>query len=375
MYSIIRKRKSLTYSLAFLGIAAFSLYFAYHFRQLFSAYWFAESMHDWLSPVLFAVCLVLAAAYVRNMLLGFVLYLGLIYAVFDLAYGVFQLIPYESGWMLWSQSQYGRLLPLVIALLFCVGGYINAKHLRVKRHRIICRRLSPEQKAIRIAMISDVHLGTSVREKEIRKIVHRINEQKPDVVLMCGDIYEERTTDQQYRASLDAFREIDAALGAYYVPGNHEYAAQRKGTLDLDRLRADLSAAGITMLRDEYCQVKDAFYLVGRDDKAVGDRAEIADLLGGLNDKYPVILMDHKPTEMDIACEHEVDLHLSGHTHAGQLFPIRRIGVLYGHSDMMYGHRAIGDYHAIVSSGAGTWGFPMRIGSSSEIMVIDLVSA
>lgn len=372
MYSLIRRRKSALYSLAVLGVAVFSLYFAYQFRQVLQCFFFSELFYPWVLPVLFAMCLVLLAAYVRNMLLGFVLYLGVIYAVFDIAYGVFRVIPYEAGWMLFLQSQYGRMLPMLIALLFCVGGYINAKHFRVRRYQMRCARMESANAPLRVAMISDVHLGTSVRKKEIYALVGRINAEAPDVVLMCGDIYEERTTEEQYKASLNAFRGLRARHGVYYIPGNHEYAAQRKNALDLDRLRSDLAATGITMLRDETMLVDDKFWLVGRDDKAVGERAELSQLMQRVTDQYPVIMMDHKPSEMESAREQGIDLHLSGHTHAGQLFPVRRIGELYGHSEMMYGHRIEGEYHAIVSSGAGTWGFPMRIGSSSEIVLVEL---
>ena len=145
--------------------------------------------------------------------------------------------------------------------------------------------------------------------------------------------------------------------------GNHEhYAGQDKGNF--------FDKAGIKILSDTNIVIDDGFNLTGRNDSHIRTRKEIGELLKSVNDSLPVILIDHRPTELDQVSKTSTDVQLSGHTHNGQLFPInlitRKVYVL------SWGYKKIANTHFFVTSGIRLWGPPVRTTGKSEIMIIDI---
>ncbi|MEH7388549.1 metallophosphoesterase, partial [Bacillus sp. JJ1521] len=111
-------------------------------------------------------------------------------------------------------------------------------------------------------------------------------------------------------------------------------------------------------------------YIIGRNDETDKNRVEIRNLVSSLDSSKPLIMLDHQPNELDAAEANEIDLILSGHTHRGQVFPGNLItGMLYEND---YGILKKGDLHSIVSSGFGTWGPPLRLGTRSEVVLINV---
>ena len=155
------------------------------------------------------------------------------------------------------------------------------------------------------------------------------------------------------------------------MPGNHEYDAQKDGSLDLVSVFLNLEAAGITPLKDEAVNMGD-FYLIGRDDFDSFTRAPLKTLLEDVDQTLPVVVLDHEPMELAEPKNGGVDLQLSGHTHAGQLFPGGQLTEWFGIFEYSYGYHKTGNYQLIVSSGIGAWGFPLRIGSPTEIVLVTL---
>jgi predicted MPP superfamily phosphohydrolase len=169
----------------------------------------------------------------------------------------------------------------------------------------------------------------------------------------------------------DTMKKLKAPLGVFAVLGNHEYFGGH-----IEEYIKRLEDIGIRVLRDETVLVADSFYLVGRKDKAAESftsegRLPLTKLVSSLNRTLPILVMDHQPHHrLDEAAASGIDLLMSGHTHRGQMAPnhmiTRRI------FELDWGYARKGTMHAIVSSGFGTWGPPIRIGSRSEIVEITI---
>jgi len=163
----------------------------------------------------------------------------------------------------------------------------------------------------------------------------------------------------------EELRQIKAPLGVYAISGNHEYYAENPySTTEY------LKTAGIVTLRDSATLIDNSFYIVGRDDKTNHKRKELSEVVNALDKNKPLILLDHQPFHLQDAQKNGIDLQISGHTHNGQFFPgnlfVKRMYEL-GH-----GYRKIGKTHYYVSSGLGLWGPQYRIGTQSELVVVNL---
>ena len=163
----------------------------------------------------------------------------------------------------------------------------------------------------------------------------------------------------------EELRNIKTTQGVYAITGNHEYYGENPYATE-----TYLKTAGITYLRDSSVLVNNSFYIVGRDDKTNTNRKTLKDVMRNVDASKPVILLDHQPFHLNEAQENKVDLQISGHTHNGQFFP----GNLFvkGMYELAYGYMKKGTTHYYVSSGLGLWGPQYRIGTQSELVVIDL---
>jgi len=357
-----------------LGLAAIALgafYLWPHLKYLI-AFWLPRGL-AWVWSAVLAAALLFSTALFKSVLVGFYLYVVLCFLITDIIWICLRLFKTGEGpARAWRRIYAGGLLPVALALMICVLGYFNAKTIRVTQYTVDIEK--PLQGTVRIALISDVHLGTSIKSKDLPGIVEKIQNLRPDLIFLGGDIYEEATTEDALAASYAAFSKLSAPLGVYYVPGNHEYSAQENKTLDLGAVFASLRAAGVTPLRDRAAEAG-GMTVIGRDDPRSPLRAPLAALMKDTDVTRPVIVMDHEPIDLGEAERAGVDLQLSGHTHAGQLFPAGELTELFGIFTYSYGWHRQGGYQVIVSSGAGTWGFPMRVGSPSEIVLVTLHGA
>ncbi len=249
---------------------------------------------------------------------------------------------------------------LVIGLL--IYGTCHARNIRVTSYQIHIKKPAGTLKQLHIAMVSDLHL-TDISDYRRHQMIHKVNELHPDIVIIPGDIVP--IEKEQIAAE---FQNIKSRYGIFAALGNHDYYNQ-----NLNKFTRWLSKAGIQVLRDKSVKVADSFYLIGRDDKSYEmisgkKRQKISDLTADINKKLPVILLDHQPVDLEAARDAGVDLQLSGHTHKGQFFPFGLITRRVFRID--YGYLKLGSMQVIVSSGAGTWGPPIRIASLSEVVDI-----
>ncbi|WP_394231267.1 metallophosphoesterase [Niallia oryzisoli] len=252
---------------------------------------------------------------------------------------------------------------LFFAIIFSVGTY-NAWNPIVRHYEVNIPKKS-ELPAIKILAASDLHLGPIVGVTHLKKLINISNHVKPDIILLAGDTIDDDIEPFLENNMQAVMQNLHAPLGVYAISGNHDVYGN-----DLVRLEHYLTKAGIQVLRDETVLINDQFYLTGRKDPAEGERLEIQALLKDFDKKKPIIMMDHQPNELDSAEKYGTDLLVSGHTHNGQLAPANLITGMLFENDGGYLHK--GTMHSFVSSGYGTWGPPLRMGSRSEVMVIDL---
>jgi len=253
--------------------------------------------------------------------------------------------------------------------LLLLGGHINSLIPRIKKLDLTIAKEASNLKSLNIVAVSDIHLGTIVGRSRVDSIVKKINSLYPDLVLLPGDIVDSDLTPVIKQNIGDALKNLKSRYGVYAVTGNHEHIG------GVDKACAYLTEHNIVMLRDQSVKIGNSFFIVGREDLAIGrfdggSRKPLSELMAAVDKKYPVILMDHQPFGLEEAAKHGVDLQLSGHTHYGQLWPISYI--VESVYELPWGYKKIANTHYYVSSGVGTWGPPVRIGNHPEILQIRL---
>ena len=302
--------------------------------------------------------------------LAMMFYFFLIVVVIDLARLVNHWLPFfqliSDNYTKLKQTT--LLTSVGIVLVIILYGYINACSFRVRNLNLTI----PKQaniKTIKIAAASDIHLGTIVGRKRFCKIVNKINELNPDLILLPGDIVDEDLAPVIRENLGDALLHLKSKFGVYAITGNHEYIGGVEPAVKY------LEEHGVTVLRDSVVKINESIYIVGREDRSIRQfsgkqRKSLIELTRQVDKNFPIILMDHQPFGLNEAEENGFDLQLSGHTHHGQIFPINFItNEVYEKS---WGYLKKGNTHIYVSCGVGTWGPPVRLGSRPEILNIVL---
>jgi len=189
-------------------------------------------------------------------------------------------------------------------------------------------------------------------------------------VLLCGDLVDGDVASAIRKNLGRQIQKIKTPMGVYAIPGNHEYIGGIQKTLPY------LESININILRDKTLVLPNGVQLVGRDDRdnrRMGEengRKSLKELMTGLDKTFPVIVMNHQPFNLDEAVTEGADLHLSGHTHHGQLWPFNYITkAVY---ELSWGYLKKGETNFYVSSGFGSWGPPVRLGNTPEVVVFNL---
>ncbi|AZN42361.1 metallophosphoesterase [Paenibacillus albus] len=253
---------------------------------------------------------------------------------------------------------------IVALILILVRGSRNAWSPVVREYEVTIPKSAGSLKQLRLAVASDLHLGMTVGRKHLQRLVDGVNALKPDLVLLPGDVLDDAVEPFIRNHYAQQLAQIKSRYGTFAVLGNHEYYGG-----GIDTYVQAMKEVGIPVMLDDHILIADSFHLIGRKDKTDHARKNVAALVSELDMKLPIILMDHQPSAIREIAEGGVDLSLHGHTHRGQMAPnhfvTRRI------FELDYGYKLIAErLHAFVSSGFGTWGPPIRLGSRSEIWSI-----
>jgi predicted MPP superfamily phosphohydrolase len=260
----------------------------------------------------------------------------------------------------------GFSISVFFLFVFFIGSY-NAWHTYIKNYDITIHKTA-SIKHMKILMVTDIHLNKMIGNSRINNLLTIANKIKPDIILLPGDVVDgsmEPFIEEKMGKNL---AQLKAPMGVYAILGNHEYYG---GGVSL--FKNEMKKIGVPVLTDDVQLVKNSFYLVGRKDYTDKKRKSIAQLVSDLDQTKPIIVMDHQPGEYSKMNKAGADLDLSGHTHRGQLFPANLITHALYEND--WGYLKKGNLQTIVSSGYGLWGPPFRIGSQSEVVVINVTFA
>ena len=277
------------------------------------------------------------------------------------------------------------LIPLVVTALVLGYGYLHMKDVEPKNYTVSINKELPD--GLTVALISDLHFGTTMDREKLQRYCDEISAQNPDIIALCGDIVDERTTAEEMRQAIQTLGGMESKYGIYYVFGNHDSASYSSDPpFTVPELTEAFEAAGIRMLTDDCVELGDNIVLAGRLDRSYsmsmwrGDashegvesigRKDTKKLLEGVDRDKVILLLDHQHVELEENAAAGVDLQLSGHTHGGQIWPVGLISDWLGFGELNYGEKTMGDYHVIVSSGIAGWGYPIRTGSNSEYLIV-----
>jgi len=323
-----------------------------------------------------------------NYWLGFFIYLLFFMAIADLILLIRTTIlkrQNKPSRFTKKQLKTAAALVLILASAFTVYGGIHAKNMTVAQYDMTIEKKAANLQELKVVLIADFHLGYSVGCSDMQKMVDKINAQTPDLVVIAGDIF-----DNDYDA-LDDPEKLETILsgiqsryGVYGVYGNHDVketlvggfsVSSSKHALRDSRMDEFLKKSHITLLEDQSELIDNSFYLIGRlDGEKTGygskDRKSIPELLANIDQSKPVFFINHEPDHLSDYDENGVDILFSGHTHAGQFFPLTITQPLAWKN--YWGVKKIGSLYSIVTAGIGVYGPDLRVATNSEIMVLNI---
>jgi len=302
-----------------------------------------------------------ATAWMSYTWMGYLFLFLCIGLLFDLGHALATLLNFK-----WPLNESLALRAVGLLALATLGyGFVEARRIRVEEINITTPKLASGR--VTIAQISDLHLGIMLGDNFLDRVIGKLREIKPDIVVATGDIVDGQGDDLEALAR--HFHSYTPPLGAFAVTGNHEYYARLENSLSF------LRNAGFTVLRGEWVKAG-GIVLVGVDDPAALSSGQQTRLDTG---KVPasvaanelIVLLKHQPA---VSSNTRFDLQLSGHIHGGQIFPFVYLtwltyGVHTGLTELADGRRLY------VSRGAGTWGPPIRLFAAPEITLITITSA
>ena len=330
------------------------------FSLLVAAFLVAETLsHATDSP---SVDLILTLGYLS---LPFLLYLFLFVLLLDilkLINKVLRIVSVES-----LQSHRFRIITLCVLIavpaLIVTGGRYWFSDIKINNYHVEISRKASPLRHLKIAVASDFHLKKMTDGRFLPRFAAMVNQLDADILLIPGDVLEGDRQDGQLSSFEFAFRQIRTRYGVYASLGNHEFYG-RRGRLGF------FSQSNITVLQDSVAVIDRAFTLVGRHDNHFAQRKPIAELIKSAPDSLPVIVLDHRPVDLESISAANADIVVSGHTHHGQLFPFNLItNRIY---EVSWGYAKKKNTHVFVTSGIQVWGPPVRTAGDSEIIVIDV---
>lgn len=254
---------------------------------------------------------------------------------------------------------------IMLAFVACLVAYSfhEARQLRVERVHIETHKLPMGTDRLRIAQISDLHLGLLVHQDRLNAALQKIAAEAPDILVSTGDLVDSSPRHLSGIAGL--LRHIEPPHGKYAVTGNHEFYSGLAQSL------AFYEQAGFTVLRGQATVVDSLITLAGVDDPTGGKQTDETALLRSSANGLFMLLLKHRPDVVNESIGH-FDLQLSGHTHGGQMFPFRYIVALF--------YPYVAGFYPLemqsilyTSRGTGTWGPPMRLLSPPHVTIIDIV--
>ena len=265
-----------------------------------------------------------------------------------------------------SGAVFFTVTTLSIAAIMYIGSR-NFRYPTVTQQEITINKSAGDISTMRIVALSDLHLGYLIDRRYAKLYVDMIMEQEPDLVLFMGDIIDAEIDPIINQKIEEEFLRLNPPLGVYGCTGNHEYRYQSETKINWLN-----DIANIKMIRDSAVLINNSFYIVGREDWVYPGRTNLKAIIEkeSVDTTLPMIVLNHTPDNLDEEMENGADLALYGHTHDGQIFPFNILTRII--FEVSHGYKQKGNTHVFVSSGVGLSGPQYRIGTKSEIVVLDV---
>jgi len=352
-----------------------TIYFFIHFKNLSFVVFF--NRYKWLpwviSGLMTLICIYLVH-FIFDLSAAVILFLFYSFLIIDFLNLFFKkFIKAEFAFKIWTKLNRSGISAFVVTVIFITVSYFTAMNVVTTRYALQTNK-SLGTSAMKISMISDVHLGTAVSIDKLKKYCDEIQASNPDFVVLTGDIFDENTPKGNMETACKLFGQIKSTYGVYYIFGNHEKGIH--GIIpyfSTKDITSNLTLNKIIVLDDEIKLINNQFYIIGRKDASItgnASRKSLDELLKGVDKNKFILLLDHQPLDLEKASQNGIDLQLSGHTHGGQIWPVGLLLNVFNSKSLNYGNKSIGSYQVIVSSGIGTWNYPLRLGSKAEIVQI-----
>jgi predicted MPP superfamily phosphohydrolase len=304
--------------------------------------------------------------------LAFMLYGFLFFLLSDIVLLILRIPGIVKGDSVLIFRKWSFIIIMSASALLIIGGFINAIIPYTREYNLTINKSAGQVKTLRIAAVSDIHLGSIIRKRSLKKMSAIIKDLKPDLVLLLGDIVDGEIGPVMRGDLLQYFSYPDCTDGLYAITGNHEFIGGAARTIPY------IESKGIRILKDEMVTLQGGIQLIGRIDRDSyrfyrKERLSLAELMKQADTTKPVILLDHQPFHLDETAKYGIDLQLSGHTHNGQMWPLNYVTAkIY---ELSTGYLKKRNTNFIVSSGYGLWGPRVRSGSRSEVLLINLTFA
>jgi hypothetical protein len=320
-----------------------------------------------LASVSFVVASLLAYRYhnvaVRALYKASAVWLGLLSFLFAAAISSWAIFVIAR--LAGQQVNFHRMTEVFFAIATAAGlyGVFNAGWTRITRITVRLANLPVAWRGRRAALISDVHLGHVRNGSFLRRLVTTILREEPHAIFIAGDLYDGTAIDARRAAA--PLQNLVAPYGVYFVAGNHEQFG------DDSKYLSAVEAAGVRVLKNEKVEV-DGLQIVGVPYNNATQHGHLAAALeaADIDRNRASILVVHAPDHPEVAEAAGVSLQLSGHTHLGQFVPFNWFA-RRAYRQFVYGLSRIGKMQVFTSSGAGTWGPPLRLGSNPEIVMLE----
>lgn len=299
--------------------------------------------------------------FIGGYFLGFTAY----YFMFNIVLMFIMLLPVKA----FNEKMFVGIMEgmklVLISILIGYGAY-NLKKIEIISYELYSDKVS---ETLTIVAFADLHLGSRININEVKNIVTMINDMDADLVLIPGDFINISMREvENIDALKKELRKIKSKYGVYVTLGNHDPSR------DHDDLVTFFKDSNIILLEDEIVELGEITIVGRRDlspiDNFAQERKKIEELVGDIDNNQYIIMPDHQPNGQRDAIANNVDLLINGHTHNGQIFPGNLIVAWI--NLLGYGHKKYDNTDIIVTSGVGYWGPPIRIGSHSEIVKIEL---
>lgn len=301
--------------------------------------------------------------------LGFFVYFLMIVNVVNLIIFCGKLVSIWQTPVPKAVMQLSGIVTVVVILGVFLYGAVNHRSLVVKRYQIKVEKQNESGEDLKIALVSDIHLGYVIEEQHLERIVEAVNAMDADLICLAGDIFDgDITSLSDWQKLSGLFRDMQSKYGVYACLGNHDAGA------GYDQMIRFLEDSEIHILQDEAVVIDGRLVLIGRQDsQPIGRQGKARESVPvtAVMAELPVIVMDHQPGNIGEYTGSE-DLILCGHTHKGQMFPFNLITNAIFDVDYGYYQASPLSPQVIVTSGAGTWGPPLRVGSNREVVEITI---